>query len=216
MSSTTSKKRVRKEDVAGFDECDAGSWECTVCTYRNRFEAFKCEMCDTRKGTSTRKPRLNENVVQMQKVVQNFVVQQQEKAASSFKRRAQQSAWSPSTSRHSPESSSSGSAVRSLNTLGSVAKSRRRMVFISDHLIYRTFPKKVTVVVNGTPATITEFRKKPISSERVRRQHLELNQLSHLTAKSERLRSFPSKRVNSTFEEYSTIIYTYSFDARIM
>ncbi|ETN76848.1 Zn-finger in Ran binding protein, partial [Necator americanus] len=57
MSSTTSKKRVRKEDVAGFDECDAGSWECTVCTYRNRFEAFKCEMCDTRKGTSTRKPR---------------------------------------------------------------------------------------------------------------------------------------------------------------
>ncbi|EPB77873.1 Zn-finger in Ran binding protein [Ancylostoma ceylanicum] len=82
--SGTGKKRVRKEDVTTFDECDAGSWECTVCTYRNRFEAFKCEMCDTRKGTSTRKPRLNENVVQMQKVVQNFVVQQQEKAASRF------------------------------------------------------------------------------------------------------------------------------------
>ncbi|KHJ82182.1 Zn-finger in Ran binding protein [Oesophagostomum dentatum] len=46
--SGTGKKRVRKEDAASFDECDAGSWECTVCTYRNRFEAFKCEMCDTR------------------------------------------------------------------------------------------------------------------------------------------------------------------------
>ncbi|EYC24848.1 hypothetical protein Y032_0013g2137 [Ancylostoma ceylanicum] len=182
--SGTGKKRVRKEDVTTFDECDAGSWECTVCTYRNRFEAFKCEMCDTRKGTSTRKPRLNENVVQMQKVVQNFVVQQQEKAASSFKRRAHQSAGSPSTSRHSPESSSSGSAVRSLNTLGAVAKSRRKMVLVSDHLIYRTFPKKVTVVVNGIPATITEFRRKPISSERIRRQHFESNAPSHLTSKS--------------------------------
>ena len=30
------------------DSDDIGSWECTVCTYRNRFEAFKCEMCDTR------------------------------------------------------------------------------------------------------------------------------------------------------------------------
>ncbi|EYC24853.1 hypothetical protein Y032_0013g2137 [Ancylostoma ceylanicum] len=54
-----------------------------------------------------------------------------------FKRRAHQSAGSPSTSRHSPESSSSGSAVRSLNTLGAVAKSRRKMVLVSDHLIYR-------------------------------------------------------------------------------
>jgi hypothetical protein len=58
------------------DEGEPGSWECTVCTYRNRFEAFKCEMCDTRKGTSTRKPRLNQNVVEQQQIVQNFVVQQ--------------------------------------------------------------------------------------------------------------------------------------------
>ncbi|EYC24851.1 hypothetical protein Y032_0013g2137 [Ancylostoma ceylanicum] len=101
-----------------------------------------------------------------------------------FKRRAHQSAGSPSTSRHSPESSSSGSAVRSLNTLGAVAKSRRKMVLVSDHLIYRTFPKKVTVVVNGIPATITEFRRKPISSERIRRQHFESNAPSHLTSKS--------------------------------
>ncbi|WKY14982.1 hypothetical protein Q1695_000474 [Nippostrongylus brasiliensis] len=148
--SGTSKKRARKDEVTTYDDCDAGSWECTVCTYRNRFEAFKCEMCDT-----------------------------------SFKRRAHQSVGSPSTSRHSPESSSSGSAVRSLNTHGGVVKNRRRMVLVSDHLIYRTFPKKITVVVNGVPATITEFRRKPISSERVRRQHFEQHTpLPRTTSKS--------------------------------
>ncbi|XP_013147903.1 PREDICTED: YY1-associated factor 2 [Papilio polytes] len=34
-------------------------WDCSVCTYRNNAEAFKCSMCDVRKGTSTRKPRIN-------------------------------------------------------------------------------------------------------------------------------------------------------------
>ncbi|MPC55958.1 YY1-associated factor 2 [Portunus trituberculatus] len=29
-------------------------WDCSVCTYRNSPEAFKCLMCDVRKGTSTR------------------------------------------------------------------------------------------------------------------------------------------------------------------
>ncbi|KAJ3596844.1 hypothetical protein NHX12_003244 [Muraenolepis orangiensis] len=34
-----------------------GCWDCSVCTFRNTAEAFKCMMCDVRKGTSTRKPR---------------------------------------------------------------------------------------------------------------------------------------------------------------
>lgn len=33
---------------------DEGYWDCSVCTYRNSPEAYKCEMCDVRKGTSTR------------------------------------------------------------------------------------------------------------------------------------------------------------------
>lgn len=33
---------------------DEGSWDCSVCTYKNSPEAYKCEMCDVRKGTSTR------------------------------------------------------------------------------------------------------------------------------------------------------------------
>jgi hypothetical protein len=31
-----------------------GLWDCSVCTYKNSPEAFKCAMCDVRKGTSTR------------------------------------------------------------------------------------------------------------------------------------------------------------------
>ncbi|XP_062850712.1 YY1-associated factor 2 isoform X1 [Trichomycterus rosablanca] len=36
---------------------DDSHWDCSVCTFRNSAEAFKCMMCDVRKGTSTRKPR---------------------------------------------------------------------------------------------------------------------------------------------------------------
>lgn len=43
---------------------EEGYWDCSVCTYRNSPEAFKCEMCDVRKGTSTRKPRINPQVMQ--------------------------------------------------------------------------------------------------------------------------------------------------------
>ena len=33
---------------------DEGFWDCSVCTFRNSAEAFKCSICDVRKGTSTR------------------------------------------------------------------------------------------------------------------------------------------------------------------
>jgi len=45
---------------------DGHHWDCSVCTYRNHAEAFKCAMCDVRKGTSTRKPRLNPDLVAAQ------------------------------------------------------------------------------------------------------------------------------------------------------
>lgn len=46
-------------------------WDCSVCTYRNSAEAFKCMMCDVRKGTSTRKPRINPQLV-AQQVAQQY------------------------------------------------------------------------------------------------------------------------------------------------
>jgi len=45
---------------------DDGTWDCSVCTFKNNAEAFKCSMCDVRKGTSTRKPRLNPDLVAAQ------------------------------------------------------------------------------------------------------------------------------------------------------
>ncbi|XP_011495820.1 PREDICTED: RING1 and YY1-binding protein isoform X2 [Ceratosolen solmsi marchali] len=48
-------------------------WDCSVCTYRNTAEAFKCLMCDVRKGTSTRKPRINPQLVAQQVAQQQYV-----------------------------------------------------------------------------------------------------------------------------------------------
>ncbi|XP_066579964.1 YY1-associated factor 2 isoform X2 [Amia ocellicauda] len=50
---------------------DEGYWDCSVCTFRNSAEAFKCMMCDVRKGTSTRKPRPVSQLV-AQQVTQQF------------------------------------------------------------------------------------------------------------------------------------------------
>ncbi|KAL4226655.1 hypothetical protein ACF0H5_014636 [Mactra antiquata] len=50
---------------------EEGSWDCSVCTYKNSAEAYKCEMCDVRKGTSTRKPKINPQLV-AQQVAQQY------------------------------------------------------------------------------------------------------------------------------------------------
>ncbi|KAI2807819.1 hypothetical protein RDWZM_005284 [Blomia tropicalis] len=56
---------------------DSNSWNCSVCTYRNSAEAFKCLMCDVRKGTSTRKPRINPEMVAKQVARQQEQIKQQ-------------------------------------------------------------------------------------------------------------------------------------------
>ncbi|CAN0038397.1 unnamed protein product [Lampetra fluviatilis] len=62
--------RPKRQAKALFEEA---YWDCSVCTFRNRAEAFKCSICDVRKGTSTRKPRLNSQLV-AQQVAQKFSV----------------------------------------------------------------------------------------------------------------------------------------------
>lgn len=59
---------------------DFGSWECDLCTYRNSAERFKCEMCDFRRGTSTRKPRCNVDTIVAQVVKQQEQIRQQTRA----------------------------------------------------------------------------------------------------------------------------------------
>ncbi|XP_040834828.1 YY1-associated factor 2 [Ochotona curzoniae] len=54
MGDKKSPTRPKRQPKPSSDE---GYWDCSVCTFRNGAEAFKCMMCDVRKGTSTRKPR---------------------------------------------------------------------------------------------------------------------------------------------------------------
>ncbi|XP_069484094.1 YY1-associated factor 2 isoform X2 [Ambystoma mexicanum] len=62
-------RRPKRQPKPSSDE---GYWDCSVCTFRNGAEAFKCMMCDVRKGTSTRKPRPVAQLV-AQQVTQQFV-----------------------------------------------------------------------------------------------------------------------------------------------
>ncbi|KAM4740764.1 RING1 and YY1-binding protein B isoform 2-T2 [Anableps anableps] len=63
--SPTRPKRQAKQTA------DDGYWDCSVCTFKNTAEAFKCSICDVRKGTSTRKPRINSQLV-AQQVAQQY------------------------------------------------------------------------------------------------------------------------------------------------
>lgn len=44
----SAKKTGKAGSSKDKEDNDPGSWECTVCTFRNRYEAFKCDICDTR------------------------------------------------------------------------------------------------------------------------------------------------------------------------
>ncbi|XP_019934853.1 YY1-associated factor 2 [Paralichthys olivaceus] len=54
MGDKKSPTRPKRQSKPSADDA---YWDCSVCTFRNSAEAFKCMMCDVRKGTSTRKPR---------------------------------------------------------------------------------------------------------------------------------------------------------------
>lgn len=68
---------------AGDD--DAGWWNCSLCTYKNSSDRFVCEMCDLKRGTSTRKPRCSTDTIVAQVVKQQEQIRQQTKAKPSPK-----------------------------------------------------------------------------------------------------------------------------------
>ncbi|XP_029471312.1 YY1-associated factor 2 isoform X1 [Rhinatrema bivittatum] len=69
MGDKKSPTRPKRQPKPSSEE---GYWDCSVCTFKNSAEAFKCMMCDVRKGTSTRKPRPVSQLV-AQQVTQQFV-----------------------------------------------------------------------------------------------------------------------------------------------
>lgn len=78
-SSTSSSKQnsATVDDLTDGD--DIGWWDCSLCTYRNSNDKFKCEICDLRRGTSTRKPRCNADTIVAQVVKQQEQIRQQTK-----------------------------------------------------------------------------------------------------------------------------------------
>ncbi|XP_055380048.1 YY1-associated factor 2 [Condylostylus longicornis] len=130
-------------------------WDCSVCTYRNTAEAFKCLMCDVRKGTSTRKPRLNSALV------------------------AQQSATLPATSGSTPNGTlpsghSKSSSSSSSSKLSSSSSSSSRHNNKSKHKKYPARLKNVDrstaqtreVTVNSVTVVITEYKPKTMVNRR--------------------------------------------------
>ncbi|XP_056462191.1 RING1 and YY1-binding protein B [Gadus chalcogrammus] len=65
------KKSPTRPKRQAKPSADDGYWDCSVCTFKNTAEAFKCSICDVRKGTSTRKPRINSQLV-AQQVAQQY------------------------------------------------------------------------------------------------------------------------------------------------
>ncbi|CDQ61684.1 unnamed protein product [Oncorhynchus mykiss] len=49
------KKSPTRPKRQAKPSADDGYWDCSVCTFKNSAEAFKCSICDVRKGTSTRR-----------------------------------------------------------------------------------------------------------------------------------------------------------------
>lgn len=67
---------------------DVGWWNCSLCTYKNSADKFKCEICDLRRGTSTRKPRCNADTIVAQVVKQQEQIRQQTRSKPSPKSRS--------------------------------------------------------------------------------------------------------------------------------
>ena len=63
VAGSSSRKRSAMKAMMDGEQ---STWDCSVCTFTNSPEAFKCNMCDVRKGTSTRKPKLNQLIVAQQ------------------------------------------------------------------------------------------------------------------------------------------------------
>jgi len=161
MSSASSSKKGQKfRKSKEKEQFDPGSWECTVCTFRNEREAFKCQICDTRKGTSTRKPRLNPVVVQQQTLVQNLAVQNSlnEKLQLQKRQRSVEFGEFPNQ------------FIRSQHNKMSSRMMRRRPNPFRESLVVRSTVKKRPITVNGVTFTITEF--KPRISPRGRKKLL--------------------------------------------
>lgn len=81
---------------------DVGWWNCSLCTYKNAADKFKCEICDLRRGTSTRKPRCSTDTIVAQVMKQQEQIRQQTRVKPSPKSKTGPSTPTLGTSQHLP------------------------------------------------------------------------------------------------------------------
>ncbi|KAL5969550.1 YY1-associated factor 2 [Taenia solium] len=148
------KHRLASALVAGGEE---EFWDCTVCTYKNSAEAFRCEMCQTRKGTSTRKPKLNRQIVEEQNLIARAIIKERQEESGATTGGTESSA--PHRRRYHRHLNNNGSASASVSALKHVALLRPGSLRNVD----RSCPQHFEVFANGFSVVITEYYPKASS-----------------------------------------------------
>jgi YY1-associated factor 2 len=143
MDHRKNSQRRQKRQSKALEE---NFWDCSVCTFRNTAEAFKCSMCDVRKGTSTRKPRLNPQLV-AQQVAQQFSTATNPKPRIEGSKERKHHQSSPSDI---PEEKYPKKKVRNI---------RPRLKNVDRSQVHRQ-----PVTVNNVTVVITEFLPKSVAS----------------------------------------------------
>ena len=152
-------------------------WECTICTYKNNPEAFKCIMCGVSKGTSTRKSRINPDhlAVQVQQALLPPPPVQKPRVNSSF--------GESSSSLEEPAQGSSSSHKKK-----STPKARKPKTTKARSQLENIDPSTATtmdITVDDVTIPITEYKLKkttPSDTSRessVSREPLNVNKVSN-------------------------------------
>ena len=129
-------------------------WECSICTYKNNPEAFKCMMCGVSKGTSTRKSRINPDHLAVQ-VQQALLPPQQPQK----KNQGAHGESSSSSQPHDEPGTSSGSQKKKNN----YPKQRKPRTPKIKSQLENIDPGSATVYdisVDGVAVQITEYKQK--------------------------------------------------------
>uniref|UniRef100_A0A3P8VFU4 RING1 and YY1 binding protein b n=1 Tax=Cynoglossus semilaevis TaxID=244447 RepID=A0A3P8VFU4_CYNSE len=175
--SPTRPKRQAKQNA------DDGYWDCSVCTFRNTAEAFKCSICDVRKGTSTRKPRINSQLVAQQAAQQYSMPPPPKKERRERSERPEKEhkpdgekeispaiTKKPSSKKTRPKSEnhqSPPSDKHSIQSGKSVTKTNNKNSHISRPKlknIDRSTAQQLAITVGNVTVIITDFKEKTRSS----------------------------------------------------
>uniref|UniRef100_A0A3B5LTX5 RanBP2-type domain-containing protein n=1 Tax=Xiphophorus couchianus TaxID=32473 RepID=A0A3B5LTX5_9TELE len=158
--SPTRPKRQAKQTA------DDGYWDCSVCTFKNTAEAFKCSICDVRKGTSTRKPRINSQLV-AQQAAQQYTMppppkkDRRERSERTDKERPHSEGEPKSDNNQSPPSDK-----QSIQSGKSATKSNKNSHISRPKLknIDRSTAQQLAITVGNVTVIITDFKEKTRSS----------------------------------------------------